>query len=164
MEDQGLLRTEWDPADAPYSNAQLAENFRKIAFHAFPNDQLHIPKPLTRWQSPVRYAVLGTEQDRAEVSELMTRIARLTRLDIAPSSARDANFVILTLDEGEQGMTRTAFPDAAGRAFFDSFLSAIHDCGAVASWTNEKPEITRTMVFLHGDLRGIYRQLCFHEE
>lgn len=164
MEDKGLLRTDWDPADAPYSNAQLAENFRKIAFHAFPNDRLFVSKPLTRWQSPVRYAVLGTEQDRAQVAALMTRIARLTRLDIAPSSVRGANFLILPLDEGEQGMMRAAFSDGAGRAFFDRFLSAIHDCGAIANWTDERPEITRVMVFLHGDLKGLYRELCFHEE
>lgn len=164
MQDQGLLRTDWDPIDAPFSNAQLAENFHKVAFHAFPNDQMHIRKPLTRWQSPVRYAVLGSRQDQQEVAELMARIRALTGLDIARSSEGDANFAILLLDGQEQEATQRAFSDPAGRAFFDSFISAVHDCGAIASWTDEEPEITRAMVFLHGDLTGLYRTLCFHEE
>ncbi|HLS19336.1 MAG TPA: DUF2927 domain-containing protein [Paracoccaceae bacterium] len=164
MQDLGLLRTDWDPKDAPYSNDQLARNFHRIAFFAFPNDQLHIPKPLTRWEVPVRYAVVGDRNDRAEVAELMARIARLTGLDIAPSSEREANFVVLTLDEHDRQATGQVLHNAAGRAFFETFLSAIHDCGAIASWTDTEPEITRAMVYLHGDLTDLYRTLCFHEE
>lgn len=164
MQARRYLRTDWDPADAPFSNAELAENFHKIAFFAFPNDQFHIPKPLTRWRSPVKYAVLGNAQDQEQVAELMLRIARLTGLDIQRTSERDANFTVMLLDERERQTTQGAFADAGGRAFFDSFMSAIHDCGAIVNWTDAEPEISQAMVFLHGELGGLYRELCLHEE
>ncbi|HET7409743.1 MAG TPA: DUF2927 domain-containing protein [Paracoccaceae bacterium] len=164
MQERGFLRTDRNPDDASYSNARLAENFRRIAFFTFPNDAMHVPKPLTRWQGPIRYAVLGTEKDQEQVDRLMARIARLTGLEIGNTPEAEANFVILLLDERERRAARHAFPDDESRAFFDSFLSAIFDCGAVADWTDEDPEITRALVYLHGDLQGLYRRLCFQEE
>jgi hypothetical protein len=164
MQERGYLRTETDPNDVPYSNTRLAEHFRRIAFFTFPNDEVHIPKPLTRWQGPIHYAVLGTEDDQEQVDRLMARIAQLTGLDIRHAPEERANFVILLMDEGEQRAARLSFPDAESRAFFDGFVSAIFDCGAIADWSDDDPEITRALVYLHGDLQGLYRRLCFQEE
>lgn len=164
MQDRGFLRTDTDPQDVPYSNARLAEHFRRIAFFTFPNDEMHIPKPLTRWQGPVRYAVLGTDDDQEQVDELMERIARLTGLDILRAPEADANFVILLLDDRERRAARKAFPDRDSRAFFDRFVQAVFDCGAIADWSDDEPEITKALIYLHGDLQGLYRRLCFQEE
>jgi hypothetical protein len=164
MQQRGFLRTETDPSDVPYSNAQLAENFRRIAFYTYPNDERHMPKRLTRWEGSVRYSVLGTEADSAQVGRLMDRIAGLTGLDIGRVGKDEANFIVLLLDEREQHAARRAFADAQSRAFFESFVSAIFDCGAIADWSEEDPEISSALVYLHGDLSGLYRRLCFHEE
>lgn len=164
MQERGYLRTDRDPHDVSYSNARLAEHFRRIAFFTFPNDEVHLPKPLTRWKGPIRYAVLGTGEDQEQVDLLMARIAGLTGLDIGDAPESEANFVILMLDERERRAARRTFHDDRSRAFFDSFLSAIFDCGAIADWSDDDPEITRALVYLHGDLRGLYRRLCFQEE
>jgi hypothetical protein len=164
MQLHGFLRTERDPADVPFSNATLAENFRRIAFFTYPNDERHVAKPLTKWEGPIRYAVIGTEADVTQVDALMRRLAGLTGLAIDRVAEADANFVVLLLDEREQRAARHTFVDAASRDFFDSFVSAIFDCGAIADWSDDEPEITRALVYLHGDLGGLYRRLCFHEE
>ncbi len=164
MQSRGFLRTDTDPRDVPYTNARLAEDFRRIAFFTYPNDEVHVPKPLTRWQGPIRYAVLGNADDEAQVDELMGRIARLTGLEIAPVPDEGANFVVLLLNDRERRAARLAFPDAESRNFFDSFVSAVFDCGAIADWSDEEPEITKALVYLHGDLQGLYRRLCFQEE
>ena len=164
MQLHGLLRTEVDPPDAPFSNARLVENFRRIAFFTYPNDERHVAKPLTKWQGPIGYAVIGTEADVAQVDGLMRRLAGLTGLVIERVGDEDANFVVLLLDEREQRAARYTFADTESRAFFDGFVAAIFDCGAIAEWSEDEPEITRALVYLHGDLGGLYRRLCFHEE
>lgn len=164
MQDRGFLRIDTDPEDMPYTNGQLAEAFRRIAFFTYPNDEYRLAKPLTRWQGPVRYSVLGDEDDQDQVDALMARMAQLTGLDIRHAPEHDANFVVLLLDERERRAARSMFGDDESRVFFDSFLSAVFDCGAIADWSDEAPEITRALVYLHGDLQGLYRRLCFHEE
>ena len=164
MQKRGYLRTDRDPQDVPYSNERLAEHFRRIAFFTFPNDEEHIRKPLTRWQRPIRYTVLGTEEDQEQVDRLMAHIAGLTGLEIGNAPESESNFVVLMLDERERRAARRTFRDDESRGFFDSFLSAIFDCGAIAAWSDDDPEITRALVYLHGELRGLYRRLCFQEE
>jgi hypothetical protein len=164
MQQRGFLRTEADPPDVPYTNARLVENFRRIAFYTYPNDERHVPKPLTKWQSPIRYVVMGGEGDAWQVDALMRRLSGLTGLAIERVGEDEANFIVLLMDDGEQRAARRAFVDADSRAFFDSFVSAIFDCGAIADWSDDAPEITKALVYLHGDLSGLYRRLCFHEE
>lgn len=164
MQDRGFLRTAADPQDAPFSNRDLAENFRRIAFFTYPNDEVHIPKPLTKWEGPVRYALMGADSARPEVDELMARLARLTELDIAPEPEKTANFLIMVLDEEQRRLAMRALRDDETRDYFESFLSAIFDCGAISGWSDDDPVIRKTLIYLHGDLQGLYRKLCFHEE
>jgi hypothetical protein len=164
MQLHGYLRTESDPSDVPFSNARLVENFRRIAFFTYPNDERHVPKPLTKWQGPIRYAVIGSKADGAQVDGLMRRLAGLTGLPMDRVGEAEANFIVLLLNDRQQRAARQTFADGESRAFFDSFVSAIFDCGAIADWSEDEPEITRALVYLHGDLGGLYRRLCFHEE
>lgn len=164
MESRGYLRTDRDPADASYTNADLAEHFRRIAFFTYPNDRTHVPKPLTRWEGPVRYAVLGSASDEQQVGTLMTHIALLTGLDIARTPERRANFLVMLLDENERRTVERTLSDHETRTFFNNFMSAIFDCGAIADWSTTEPEIRRALIYLHGGLEGLYRELCFEEE
>jgi len=164
MRARGFLRTEAAPIDVPFSNRDLAEHFRRIAFFEYPNDEEHVAKPLTRWAGPLNYAIFGAPADRPVVARFMAHLATLTRLEITAVPEGDANFLILALDERQQIAATRSFDDKQTRARFAEFLSAIFDCGAIAVWSDEAPEISQAMVYLHGDLRGLYRKLCFHEE
>lgn len=164
MQAEGYLRTDREPADATYTNRQLAEDFRRIAFFTFPNDQFRVQKPLTRWEQPVRYAVVGTDSDRAQVDRLMTRIAGLTGLDIAGAPESASNFIVMLLSEEERRAMRRLAPDMRSRQFFDTLFSSIFDCGALADWSMKDPEIRQVLVYLHDDLDGLYRRLCLQEE
>ena len=164
MQAKGRLRTDREARDVPYSNADLADHFRRIAFFNFPADTKHIPKPLTRWRGTVKWSVFGTDEDRRTVERLMKKIARLTRLRIRRVPQRDANFLIVVMTDPEQEEARATLGDEAARAFLDEFLGTVFDCGLVARWTPRRPVIDSALVYLHGDLRGLYRELCFHEE
>lgn len=164
MQAEGRLRTDRDARDVPYSNADLADHFRRIAFFNYPGDTEYVPKPLTRWQGPVKWAVYGTDEDVQTVERLMTNLARLTRLRIRQVPQREANFLIVVMTEEEQREARTVLSDSETLAFLDDFLGAVFDCGLVARWSPRDPVIDSALVYLHGDLAGLYRELCFHEE
>lgn len=164
MQAQGRLRTDREAPDVAYSNADLADHFRRIAFFNYPGDTEHVPKPLTRWEGPVNWAVYGTDADVETVDGLMQDLARLTRLRIRQVPQRDANFLVVAMTEAEQQEARATLEDAETRAFLDEFLGAVFDCGLVARWSPRNPVIDSALVYLHGDLAGLYRELCFHEE
>lgn len=164
MMDRGMLRTERDPADVPYSNADLADHFRRIAFFNYPNDTEHVPKPLTRWEGPVNWSVFGTPDDNAAVGRLMADLARVTSLTIRRVPQSEANFLIMVLSERDQQIARRTMKDPEMQRFLNDFLSAVFDCGAVAQWSDDDPVIRNALVYLHDDLQGLYRELCFHEE
>ncbi|MEM7190077.1 MAG: DUF2927 domain-containing protein [Pseudomonadota bacterium] len=164
MQAKGFLRTDADPADVSFTNDDLAEHFRRIAFYTFPNDAVHIRKPLTRWEGPLKYALLGQTGDQLEIDKLMTHLSGLTDLEMAPTDEKDANFLIMILDEPAQRYARYTLPDPESRKFLRSFLAAIFDCGAIADWSDDDPTIRKALIYLHGDLEGLYRKLCFHEE
>lgn len=164
MKALGRLRTDREPSDVPYSNADLAEHFRRIAFFSYPGDTEHIPKPLTRWEGPVNWAVFGTPADTTAVAKFMDRLSRLTRLRFRQVTQNEANFLVMVLTEREQEAARAALDDPDSRAFLDEFLGAVFDCGAIAEWSERRPVIESALIYLHGDLQGLYRELCFHEE
>ena len=159
---QGFLRTETQPVDVPFSNAELADHFRRIAFFAFPNDEVHVPKPLTRWEGPIRYAVVGAPGE--EVAPLMRRLARLSGLTIVQAPEEAANFVIMVLDEAARTRLIDDLQDRDSQAFMTELVEEIFDCGAVTLWSDSDPTIRRALIYLHGDLQGLYRELCYHEE
>ena len=164
MQEAGRLRTDSDARDVSYTNDDLADHFHRIAFFNYPGDTEHIPKPLTRWQGPIEWSVYGTEEDTRTVEAFMGRLARLTRLEVRQVPQRDANFLIVIMTEAEQEEARRALDDTETRDFLSEFLGAVFDCGLVARWSPRDPVIDSALVYLHGDLRGLYRELCFHEE
>jgi len=164
MQAIGYLRTDAEAADIPFTNDQLARNFQRIAFFTYPGDTERIAKPLTRWQGPIRYAVLGTDGDQTEVDALMRRLARLTGLDIRPARPGRANFVVVAYDDTEQALAAQAVEEQDQRQFMIEFFEEIFDCGAITAWSEDDPVIRQALVYLHGDLEGLYRTLCFHEE
>ncbi len=111
---ESLLRTETAPADAPFTDRNLKENFLKIAlFEEYSGGQItqhshQAPIHLLRWGEPVRVAlrfgpaVPATQvaTDTARVGSYLSRLAKATGHPIALDD-RNPNFWvhIATIDE-----------------------------------------------------------------
>lgn len=172
----GLLRTETAPADAPYSVRDLVRNFERIALRKEANaaiaggDSNSTPTSLRRWVGPLRYRIDGsaaTAADRTEISWLMQRIATLTDLDVRESSA-DANFLILLTTPEERDRVGAELANKHRRfavAFdywrHDGRLVCIADREVDSSNSNR---IIRAIAVIGSETTGVLRKSCLHEE
>lgn len=181
---QGRLRLETDPADAPYSTADLARNFERIAFfQEFTTSGQRLVKnetqsPLRRFEGPVRVSTLfggsvskqRVQRDQAEVERFTANLARLTGLDMRMSRGGQANFFVLFLNRAEQrgavNILRTkvpGVPPSVTRNFKNSPENIY--CTAYSFASARSPAVYKSAVVLikaeHPDLT---RLSCIHEE
>lgn len=174
---EGLMRVDVDAPDLPYSDDQLAENFRRIAlYHEVDAGKVGGPanrsaQPIHKWRTPVRYLLLGdgvTAEDRQIVERFGARVAAVTGLEIGRAE-RDANLIITITTLGE----RAEFSEAMGRSGLaplrESFDHWRRDpnwiCGGNALTSLERPnEIVGALIFLDAGVSGRLREACLHEE
>ena len=166
----GKMRSDTRPADVPFSNDELAENFRRIAFYEKPDDRTAISRRLTRWVGPIRYSLIGestTNAEDAELHDLMARIGRLTGLH-AQAEREDPNFMILILTPQEhQRFARLldARHGSGARNAFEEIAAFGWDCSVHAFGSAEAPNlITSAVVYIRAEVTGHYRRACLHEE
>lgn len=172
---RGLMRTDYAPADATYTNADLLRNFARVAFYAPGGRSLKNridddPRRLRRWERPVRYALHGsgfTDGDRAEIASLMRRIADISGQTITEVAPGEDNFSIYltTLDERELIAAGLAVPGAdpgPARAF--DFWRFGDEAVCVFNIENDGGELVRAHIFIGDEVTGLLRQSCFHEE
>jgi len=172
----GKMRTDFAPADVPYTAADLAADFDRVALHH--EVSLHhsgsednwAPNPVKRWQGPLSYTLRGaavTAEDRAEVARLMARVAAATGLQIAETAA-GGNFLILitTPEERDAYSAELARRDPSMAATFDLWrhsLSVI--CIANDPFSNaDGRRLSDGLVAIGSELHGLTRQACLHEE
>lgn len=164
MRDRGLFRTERIPDGFQYDNETLAENFRKIAFFAYPGDERRVAKKLTKWDGALKYAIIGDQSAEIEVSLLFERLAMLTGLEIQKVDVSEANFrIAIPPSRDSDWAARQPLP-AKDLMYLSKMVSSRADCFSDPDWSNERPEISHVWVYLHGDLIGKYRTLCLQEE
>lgn len=174
---EGGLRQEAAPADAPFSNADLASNFERIALNReYRREggalvQATTPALVSRWEEPIRYQVVGagvTAADRAEYAALAARLSRLTGLDLAETDG-EPNLSILILGAEE----RAAFVRALeadrpgpGMPLVGRWAEEIgYPCiGQVGFRDAASGRITGAMIFIKAELEGLLRRSCIHEE
>lgn len=166
----GLLRLDRDPADAPFTDADLIANFQRVAFavEAF-DDQEAGERRLRRWEGPIRYRVLSRDPaDREAVDGMMRRLAGLTGLDIAPA-ARDPNLIVFFID----GPLRAALArhldrlDGEGARSFARALRVsdlVSPCHAGLAGDIDDGIIRSGYVIIKDEARGRLRQACIEEE
>lgn len=179
MIDTGGLRADRAPADAAFSNADLAENFQRIALNreyrredgALIEEET--PSRISRWKEPIRYRLLGrgvTPLDKSDYAELASRLTDLTGVEVLEGDEdAEPNLTILILTAEER------------RAFIDELKSdgtadrmplivewaekITYPCvGQVGYQDVDTGQITGAMIVIKAELEGLFRKSCIHEE
>ena len=172
----GSLRTDVEPPDAPFSNADLLTNFRRIALHhegdieKDGSEENSVPNRLGRWEEDIRYRLVGsgvTPETTLEVREFARRIEDLTGRRFAPAD-RDINFLILITDPDERpqvaDMLGQVMP-ALGRSFDRWRQSDSLICVATNLYRDRADDrIVFGMVMMGSELGPLMRSSCLHEE
>ncbi|MEZ5777929.1 MAG: DUF2927 domain-containing protein [Paracoccaceae bacterium] len=179
---QELLRTDGGGADTPFSAADLAENFLRIAFYEEYSErsgQLVAEAreiPLHRWTGPVRLNVeFGASvpldqraRDRAEVAGYAARLSALTGLPMRMSTFRPNHTVlILNAEERAAAARRLAelLPDASEAALRSVTAMAPETyCTVFAVNPDGNAAYSKAVTVIRGELPDRLRQLCVHEE
>ncbi|MDP2062968.1 MAG: DUF2927 domain-containing protein [Phaeovulum sp.] len=182
MQAQGRLRTETRPGDAPFTTAQLVENFVRIALYDEYQSSggsfvaRESPARLRRWSAPVRMniefgASVPLAQRNADRIMLASTAARLGYVTGHPVSvsATNPNFTVLMLNEDERraiGPRLAALvpgiDPAAVRAVTN--LPDSTYCVVFAFSQGETGVYTRAIAVIRGEHPDILRLSCFHEE
>ena len=154
---QGGMRTEYEPADAPFTKDNLARDFMRIAmFDEYQTVDGHYvagesPSNLRRYDRPIRVRVVNgastadsdSQFNASAVAQFTRRLGRLTGHDIRVANDREtANMVVFFLSRDEQpGVARqlgryvTSPPRAVEDAFANSSVDLL--CAAF-SLSNER--------------------------
>ncbi|MFV0474727.1 MAG: DUF2927 domain-containing protein [Pikeienuella sp.] len=173
----GGLRADGAPADALYSNAELATNFNRIAlFREYRREggtllQEETATRLSRWDEPIRYQIVGqgaTPADRAEYAGLAKRFSRLTGLRITETD-REPNVSILILEPEERAAFIRALEKEGAAARMPLVTqwadSVAYPCiGQVGYLDPRDGRISGAMVLIKSELSGLLRRSCIHEE
>lgn len=178
----GLLRSERNPRDLPFSARDLEDVFVQIALfeeYSFVGNRIierATPTVLRRWQSPVRLAlefgnsVPASRQsaDRRFVSGYVNRLGRLTGQPMSVVD-RDANFHVLVVNEAE----RQAIAPRLSRLVpgIDSVtVDLVRDlpisvsCLVLAFSRSGTDVYTDAIAIVRAELPDLSRRACYYEE
>jgi len=181
----GGMRTEYAPADAPFTKQDLARNFMRIAlFDEFTTInaawQTNVtPSNLRRYDRPVLVRVVNggeTPESDAQfnataVAQFTRRLARITGLDMRLANEGErANMVVFFLNRKEQpriarklGRYITAPPRAVENAFANSPVDLL--CAAFSLSDATTPDSYHSSVILIKSEHSIaQRNACVMEE
>ena len=174
----GGLRDETAPADAPYTNADLATNFERIALNREYRREGEVliqertATRLSRWDEPVRWRIVGqgaTAEDRSEFRALSTRLAAITGLDLGETRTGEPNLSILILRPDERRVFLAALTEDGATARMPLVARWVEEVaypciGQVGYGDAESGRITGAMIFIKAELQGLLRRSCIHEE
>jgi Protein of unknown function (DUF2927) len=183
----GYLRTEPDPADATFSNADLVTDFERIALYSeFSREdgrfvERREASVLSKWQDPIRVGLVWGDsakpaqrrQDRREVVEFSARLARLSGLDIqvlAADSLEEPNFVVIYANREER--SDLARNIAASRTDPDpALLQTLSEspprevCYVFTFFSpDQKGRFSFAVTVIKSETVGLMRLACVHEE
>lgn len=174
----GHLRLDTDPADAPYSRADLIDRFEDIVFRYefhFKDGKIvqePLDKPLKRWRGHIRYMLVGdavTSEDIAEVADLTRRLAGLTGLSFGQVTDGPHDMLIsIASPRGRQAIS-AELAEAGLNVYRERYdiwrRTPGWICGATLSSDRKEPgRLVRAHVFIGSEVTGILRRGCLHEE
>ncbi len=179
------MRTQYAPTDAPFTKADLARDFMRIAM--FDEYQTingsyvagESPSNLRRYDRPLRVRVVNGEStpnsdarfNTTAVAQYTRRLARITGLDMRLANEGErANMVVFFLSRAEQpriarqlGRYVTAPPREVENAFANSPLDLL--CAAFSLSEERTPDSYRSSVILVKSEHSIaQRNACVQEE
>ncbi|MEM6548555.1 MAG: DUF2927 domain-containing protein [Pseudomonadota bacterium] len=174
----GKLRKERAPADAPFSNADLVRNFETIAFGLEPqlNGGVSEENHIRRWRQPIRYWLIMSESDAErtarEIHIFMDRLGDLTGVEIQPATEfSQSNFDVLVLGPDDYGKAEDRLYGADAsllRAFrWDSApcqARVYHSEGFANQNDEPKGSITYAIVMIRAGLKPFFAKGCVEEE
>ncbi|MDF2232797.1 DUF2927 domain-containing protein [Albimonas sp. CAU 1670] len=172
----GLMRTETAPADAPFTNADLARDFERIAFHMEFEEsedliQNSTPVTLVKWDGPIRWKLMGDgarAEDFASYRGYIARLSRLTGLEFIETEGEpDILLVIATpamraaiLKEIDAAKDSTRQPLMREWARNDLYpcVGQVTRARKGGKWRNS------AKIVIKSETRGVLRESCIHEE
>ncbi len=179
---QGLMRTDAGGRDAPFTAADLAENFVRVAmFDEYVNrGGVLVPEAtesrLRRWERPVRVGIeFGASvplaqraKDTADITAYVARLAQITGFPMRVDD-RDANFHVLILNEDErEGIAPRLLElvpnidPAAIRATVA--MPASSYCVVFAFSPGSTAAYSQAVAVIRGEHPDLLRLLCLNEE
>lgn len=182
---QGGMRTEYFPADAPFSRENLATNFMRIALfdeYTTQNGRYvarEAPSNLRRFDLPILVRVVNGDStteaaaqfNQAQVASFTRRLARITGHDIRyADDGERANMVLFFLNRAEQpDMARQLgrYVTAPPKEVEDVFANSGNDllCGAFSLSQRRAPDSYRAAVILiKSEHSEAQRSACIQEE
>ncbi|MGC9418282.1 MAG: DUF2927 domain-containing protein [Rhodovulum sp.] len=180
---RGLLRTDGDARDVPFSRRALVEDFVRIALYdeyVSRSGRLvarETQSRLRRWEQPIRMGlVFGAsvpeaqrDKDRAEIAAYTRRLSGLTRLPIRMVDPAQANFHVLILNEDERRaigpQLRDLVPgiDTTAVRTIETIPRSTF-CLVLAFSRGQSSTYSRAVAVIRGEHPERLRQSCIHEE
>ena len=179
---QGRLRTRDSTADGPVSEAELVENFLRVAlFEELTDDGTRLVAReregvLRRWPGPVRLGlsfagVIPAQQaeiDRAAVASYASRLTRITGNPVTLEE-QNPNFHVLIADEAARRAVgprlRTIFPEITDAAIAEiENLPRSTYCLVAASDAGGDGTYEVAVAIIRAEQPDLMRLSCLHEE
>ena len=172
----GLMRTEYDPADAPFTNADLARDFERIAFHMEFEEgedlvQNSTPVTLVKWDGPVRWQRTGdgaTPQDFAAYRDYTGRLSRLTGLDFIETDVEPDILVMIATPILRAAFVEKIDADGSGARMplmREWARNDLYPCvGQVGRSREGGKWRNKATIVIKSETKGVLRDSCIHEE
>ena len=179
---QGLLRGDGGGPDTPYSDAQLARNFVRIALFNEYRDDSDFQRPqatisnLRRWTGPIRMSVefgdtvplVQRDVDEASISTYAARLSRVTGVPIRLTDD-NPNFHVLFLGEDDRRTygeeLRTLIPNIS-EATLRAFVNLPRDqlCVVIGTFAPGGSGYIKAVAMIRAEHPSLMRSACIHEE
>ena len=171
---KGKLKTERAPEEVAYSNENLITSFREIMFFdEFIRDETsyrtgRAERLLEKRVGPVRYSLWGqgvTERDRADLTDIATRVQRATGLTLV-ETARSSDIEVLILNRDERLSLALKVRLAGALAMANDLENDLEGlvCAAYYFESEDAPDLVDYTIIIPDELSGILRKSCIEEE
>jgi len=180
---RGLMRTDSGAHDAPFTQAQLIEDFIQIGlFDEYSNVAGNIvarrsATPLRRWERPVRMDVRfgdtvpqeQREKDRKDIHAYARRLGQITGHSIAPTQAPNGNFTVLVLNEDDRrayGPELRAMLPGIDDTLINTVVGMPRSTFCLVFALSRPGDVgySRAVAVIRGEHPDLLRLSCIHEE
>ncbi|MEM8790571.1 MAG: DUF2927 domain-containing protein [Pseudomonadota bacterium] len=178
---EGKLRTDRQPADAPFTHADLTDHFGKTAFGIDPEfvdrmdeEQLLTIDVVRKWVQPINYVAYGTipQNDRSVMQQLFVRLRAASGIPIEEDRDGSWNMGIYFFDREQRSTFLNYLRSEADPGLYELFVGLFSDdyicSGTLLRRTAADGELTgeidHVFIFIRAELPSAMRHSCIEEE